>query len=95
MAEHDGNFELQENAPRLGLHIEKKINNSFKASIQLEYGIHIIGNTQFNNDANSRIENVNQVFQDLPPFRARLTNFSFSHKEHSIYIPAKSFLKQL
>lgn len=85
------NMALQENAPRIGIHIQRKMEKGFSISAQLEYGYHLIDGTQFNNDANSTIEFSNNPFKKKDAFSSRLAIAKIQHAKWGAFSLGKQW----
>lgn len=80
LATFDGKVQLQENAPRFGTFLNRKINDDWTVNAKLEFGLHLINGISFNNDANSSAEFVSQPLKKAEVFTARLGYVTIAHK---------------
>lgn len=72
IAGYDGNIELQDNSPRIGTNIYRKLQNDWYAKARLEYGIHIVQGISFNKDANTAQQLIANPFSTAETFTPRL-----------------------
>lgn len=73
-------FELQENVPRWGTSLYRKVGEHIAVFGRLEYGLNLANGTRFNQNANSPSEFVNDPLQEPEPFTSRLGFVGISHK---------------
>ncbi len=78
-AVYDKEAVLQQNSPRTGLYLERNLLEELKAVGNLEYGINIIDNNVFNNDANTMVDFVNDPYADNESFVTRLGFIGLQH----------------
>ncbi|MBS1667491.1 MAG: porin [Bacteroidetes bacterium] len=79
IAVYDKNMELQDNSPRIGTSIYRKLQNGWWANAQLEYGIHIVQGISFNKDANSAQQLIANPFVTAAAFTPRLATVEMGH----------------
>jgi predicted porin len=75
----DDEVVLQQNSPRVGVYLERNIIEDLKVFGDLEYGINIIENNVFNNDANTIVDFANDPFAENEAFVNRLGYVGFKH----------------
>ena len=75
----DDEVQLQQNSPRVGIYLERKIINNLSVIGNLEYGINMIDGNQFNNDANNIVDFSNDPFVENKAFVNRITYVGFQH----------------
>ncbi len=90
-ASFDGDTELQENSPRIGVNIARDVNAHTKIFAKLEYGIHIIDGVDFNNDASTSTEFLANPQIKKEPFKSRLAYVGLSHKKWGILTVGKQW----
>jgi predicted porin len=78
----DGSLELQENSPRIGTFISRNINNGYEVFGQLEFGVHIIEGTEFNNDASTSSEFIEDPFKEREAITSRLAILGITHSKY-------------
>lgn len=76
---YDGNVELQDNSPRIGTSIYRKLQNNWYAKAQLEYGVHIVQGVSFNKDANTAQELIANPFVNAATFTPRIATVEMGH----------------
>lgn len=74
-------LEFQENAPKLGVIIHRRVNPNTKVCGVLEYRYHIINGTEFNNDAATPADFINHPFEEIEAFVSRLAYVGVNHKK--------------
>lgn len=70
---------LQQNSPRLGVYLERKIIDDLKVVGDLEFGINMVENNVFNNDANTIVDFASDPFAENEAFVNRLGFVGVSH----------------
>ncbi len=78
----DSKVELQENSPKVGAKVHRKITSEFEVFGGLEYRYHIINGTEFNNDASTPADFINDPFKEIEAFVSRLAFVGFSHDKY-------------
>jgi len=78
----DGSLELQENSPRIGSSLIRNIGNELQAFGQLEFGVHIIEGTEFNNDASTSSEFIKDPFKEREAITSRLAILGIRHSKY-------------
>jgi predicted porin len=77
----DNEITLQQNSPRVGVYLDRKLIKNLKVLGGLEYGINIVENNIFNNDANTVIDFANDPFAQNEAFVNRLGFVGFQHEK--------------
>ena len=80
VAVFDKKIELQENGPLIGTELFRNLPNDWSVSGHLEFGLHLINGTNFNNSANTSADFIANPFLRREVFQSRLANFSIAHK---------------
>ena len=71
LAAFNKDIELQENNPQMGMSLYRGLQNGWSIDAKLEFGLHLINGTNFNNDANSSIEFLANPFKKREVFKDR------------------------
>jgi predicted porin len=96
----DDEVQFQQNSPRVGIHLERKLVKDLSIVGKLEYGINIIEGNQFNNDANNIVDFASNPFAKNEAFVNRLGYVGFQHpkwgsltvgKQWGVYYDVASF----
>jgi len=77
----NGKLQLQENAPRIGTDLNRKINQDWEVNGKIEFGVHFIEGVNFNNDANSSFEFASDPFSRTDVLFSRLAYIGMQHKK--------------
>lgn len=80
-ATYDGDFEMQENSPRVGVNLIRKIDDEIELIGKLEYAIHITDGINFSNDANTSADFIASPFKKKEAFSSRLSYIGISYKK--------------
>jgi predicted porin len=72
---------LQQNSPRIGVYLERKLIQNLKVVGNLEYGINMVENNVFNNDANTIVDFANDPFAENEAFVNRIGYVGFKHNK--------------
>jgi predicted porin len=79
LAIFDKKFELQENGPQLGVALSRDLPNNWHIRARLEFGLHLINGTNFNNSANSSADFIANPLMKKDVFTSRLAYFGIGH----------------
>lgn len=77
----DNKIQLQENSPRIGTDLNRKIDDQWSVNGKIEMGLHFIDGVSFNNDANSSVEFVSDPFSKAEVLSSRLAYVGIQHKK--------------
>jgi predicted porin len=81
LAAFNKDIELQENNPQMGMSLYRGLQNGWSIDAKLEFGLHLINGTNFNNDANSSIEFLANPFKKREVFNSRLAYFGIANEK--------------
>jgi len=76
----DKKVELQENAPQIGTELFRQLPKGWSVNAKLEFGLHLINGTNFNNSANSTAEFIANPLKKQDVFTSRLAYFSIANE---------------
>jgi predicted porin len=77
----DNKIQLQENSPRIGTDLFRKIDDQWTVNGKIEMGLHFIDGVNFNNDANSTVEFASNPFSKADVLSSRLAYVGIQHKK--------------
>lgn len=77
----DNKIQLQENSPRIGTDLNRKIDDQWSAYGKIEMGLHFIEGVNFNNDANSTVDFVSNPLSRSDVLFSRLVFIGMQHKK--------------
>jgi predicted porin len=77
----DNKIQLQENSPRIGTFLFRKIDDQWSVNGKIEMGLHFVDGVNFNNDANSTVEFVSDPFSKAEVLSSRLAYVGIQHKK--------------
>jgi predicted porin len=77
----DNKIQLQENSPRIGTDLYRKIDAQWTVNGKIEMGLHFIEGVNFNNDANSSFEFVSNPLARTDVLFSRLAYIGMQHKK--------------
>lgn len=80
----DNKIQLQENSPRIGIYLNRKIDDQWSVNGKIEMGLHFIDGVNFNNDANSSIEFVSNPFSKAEVLSPRLAYVAIQQKKWGV-----------
>jgi predicted porin len=78
----DKKFELQENGPLIGTELYRKLQQGWSVNAKLEFGLHLINGTNFNNSANTSADFIANPFLKKEVFSSRLAYFGIGHETY-------------
>ena len=81
VAAFNKDIELQENSPQMGMELFRGLKNGWSVNAKLEFGLHLINGTNFNNDANSSAEFLANPFKQKEVFYSRLAYFGIANEK--------------
>nr|WP_214460628.1 porin [Flavihumibacter fluvii] len=81
LAIFDKKVELQENAPLLGTELFRVLPKGWSVKAKLEFGLHLINGTNFNNSANTTAEFLANPLKKKEVFSSRLAYFGIGHEK--------------
>ncbi len=81
LAAFDKGVQLQENNPQMGMDLYRGLKNGWSVNGKLEFGLHLINGTNFNNDANSSVEFLANPFKSKEVFNSRLAYFGIANEK--------------
>ena len=87
----DNEIVLQQNSPRVGVYLERNIAKGLKVIGDLEYGVNIIENNIFNNDANTIVDFADDPFAENEAFVNRLGYVGFKHDKWGVLTVGKQW----
>lgn len=82
LAIFDKKVELQENAPQLGVELGRTLPKGWSVNAKLEFGLHLINGTNFNNSANTTAEFIANPLMRKDVFSSRLAYFGIAHEKY-------------
>jgi predicted porin len=82
LAIYDNKFELQENAPLIGAEFYRRLPQKWSVNAKLEFGLHLINGTNFNNSANTSADFIANPFLRREVFSSRLAYFGINHETY-------------
>lgn len=82
VAVFDKKFELQENGPLIGTELYRKLPQAWSVNAKLEFGLHLINGTNFNNSANTSADFIANPFLKREVFASRLAYFGIAHEKY-------------
>ena len=80
LAAFNKDIELQENNPQMGMDLFRDLKNKWSVNAKLEFGLHLINGTNFNNDANSSVQFLANPFKSKEVFNSRLAYFGVANE---------------
>jgi predicted porin len=78
----DKKIELQENGPLIGMDLYRNLQQGWSVQAKLEFGLHLINGTNFNNSANSTADFIANPLLKKDVFTSRLAWFGISHEKY-------------